>query len=1741
MDSPPVSRAGRTFWTVWNYITEVVARYLRPEPTNIVTNDTSSEQEATGERNTDDQGDDEKNEIKSTKLTHECGSEVQQRGSVVVSEQSNVSIGAGLGRENMQNTEHSSRGSEIESTPDDDELEQETNRNTTQNDTKEELNEGKELQLDLLTEIQFLLKEPTSEMIKGQGEHWKIESYNNAELNRSTVAISKQEGVKISAEAIEEFQCVEDGNKTEESKIKRDDELHLEESPNRPSVCVEPALLLDNYDVYGENKDRVKKHDAQSTEDGKMESFSEIYGEDETIVPFMETEDTWKQSESTEFLGNDNREDLCVTTDEFNQGDVKVKFVGNMEELLKTEEREDGKNAIQVIDRRLQEQMLEGAEHCVSHFRLYEQTNENLDLEINSEPLVLCEGFSDEERKLGRGQDIFASEAELELQMSHDNKRCSMSNDEITVAIDEQRVVGNIERIVNTALEQQQEGVPEDRGIRTEDLGSSEIEDDVVDTATKKGTEEVKDKVTGPNSFCDQERNVEVEENQQSQVNISIEVKSSDNEVEGTVMSLREAVGKNNTVEIRGGEKYISPGLCQEPVVAQELKRVACERIQEEIPEYNNGKELKKDTVPGIIGMCDEKLVTPLQEECIESDCKDFESVVNTATCLKSDNSQPSEVMDEKKKLKTVEGLFVVGELKNDSDPRVERNKEKVENAPVETKRRESVLLNETEVKTLQELPKTEAKSQPMENALELSDDTSETEVCSSDETLRVEAGSSIKTEDVEAQLTEEWMESNTAGTEFGDVKETQAKITEVSTEAEPIEYTEVGDAGSMQESTETNLRLLRENVDVVKSKPLVESETVKSLEINAELLEESEDLLREQEAVLLTEKKAVLNESLETVDGFIDQSSQSVPKLKGSLEAYSFCGEVVQLEDTSDELSGGSDHIKPMGMEDLVAFGAGEESEDEMGNTYETDADKLNVGIDTLALRETQSGTVDTEARILLETTSNESELFEELSETEISDTGLQTDKEVKREMIEVEASMKTEIKEFVDSEAVVSVEMEDGLVRTVEVLPEEVLSKFEASQEIIKLHDTSEDVGETEPGFSEEMEDNSVENRYASQEDLEKDILDVRTEQVSIEILEAKPGLSAMSGESLENEAKLQTTDTGFIEDIDIVFPVDTEKIDSGLLGKSDAKNTLKIITNVGLPMGSRDKESVLSETDLDSSDDKLSEAQLHEESVYNDTGLQEANTDLSDVEESVLSEEIVDSVLAKKTNGTDTEFVKDYELGLFEQMVKTDATLKKPKAEISDVENKIGLSEEIIDAGLAEKTNWTKTDFVKNKEVGQSEKSLDSEAGLHKTKPEIPDLEGVSGLSEENTGAGSSYKPNLSETEFVKEVGLSVESVDCNELNTEIPDVEKVFGLSEEIIEDELTEISIGVDTELIKPKEFGLSKGPLDTEAALQVTNTEIPDVEKESGLSEGTVDKTPGVNTELVKNTEAELMIGLEAEISDESTEFESRLLEKTEENTPKKSLENKVELSSESDEKGALEREEVVDTGPGIVKQLDFGSQAPLLEVEVGEIKKPQVGWPEETAERDAGVPVEKRGDDSKTGISSPSETENVYQNLLLQFDDYALDVTAQKDRIALKNPQARPPMDPHTLLKMPSLEPSPSKPIAPMTTRSPIGIPMGGMGGIRLKLPGVGAGLPVLRKTEKGVRCETNTENVPQESETKPEVRAESLKEEETKTDPEERKAKWTPPRMPGFGNPLMMNELKNKLKKTTKDKGND
>ncbi|XP_034165189.2 trichohyalin isoform X2 [Pangasianodon hypophthalmus] len=183
------------------------------------------------------------------------------------------------------------------------------------------------------------------------------------------------------------------------------------------------------------------------------------------------------------------------------------------------------------------------------------------------------------------------------------------------------------------------------------------------------------------------------------------------------------------------------------------------------------------------------------------------------------------------------------------------------------------------------------------------------------------------------------------------------------------------------------------------------------------------------------------------------------------------------------------------------------------------------------------------------------------------------------------------------------------------------------------------------------------------------------------------------------------------------------------------------------------------------------------------------------------------------------------------------------------------------------------------------------------------------------------------------------------------------------------------------------------------------------------------------------------------------------------------------------------------------------------------------------------GRPGLKRGFEKMAG-DNDEDKPGVLTDLLLPSQASSLDFTVQKSKIAVKNPLVRPPKDPRTLINMASVEPlTPPQPSQPgFLKKSHIqGPSVPSKGVIGFKLPGLGAGFPALRKTEAGrkIRDGEDSESVTsQKSDSGSQSTDDNVKQETSPPKP-----KWTPPRQPGMGSPLMMAELKSKLKKPAKE----
>ncbi|XP_059180978.1 microtubule-associated protein 1B [Centropristis striata] len=220
-----------------------------------------------------------------------------------------------------------------------------------------------------------------------------------------------------------------------------------------------------------------------------------------------------------------------------------------------------------------------------------------------------------------------------------------------------------------------------------------------------------------------------------------------------------------------------------------------------------------------------------------------------------------------------------------------------------------------------------------------------------------------------------------------------------------------------------------------------------------------------------------------------------------------------------------------------------------------------------------------------------------------------------------------------------------------------------------------------------------------------------------------------------------------------------------------------------------------------------------------------------------------------------------------------------------------------------------------------------------------------------------------------------------------------------------------------------------------------------------------------------------------------------------------------------------------VSDSPDEIKRVDSGRSRSSSEASIEEEVLKESSSQDDTktkSERRLSSPDEPRpgsSDDIDESLTGLNRTEVTKSEDEMQVDSFVLDFTVQRSRIAVKNPRVRPPKDPRSLLHMPSLDPTPSPHLA---AKVPAGVPLGGLG-IGIRLPGLGAGFPVLKKTKPQVADENSPDTLSKE--TVPEEKSDAPKQDEA-----QHKPKWMPPRHPGFGNPLM-SELKNKLKKPTKD----
>lgn len=281
----------------------------------------------------------------------------------------------------------------------------------------------------------------------------------------------------------------------------------------------------------------------------------------------------------------------------------------------------------------------------------------------------------------------------------------------------------------------------------------------------------------------------------------------------------------------------------------------------------------------------------------------------------------------------------------------------------------------------------------------------------------------------------------------------------------------------------------------------------------------------------------------------------------------------------------------------------------------------------------------------------------------------------------------------------------------------------------------------------------------------------------------------------------------------------------------------------------------------------------------------------------------------------------------------------------------------------------------------------------------------------------------------------------------------------------------------------------------------------------------------------------------------EGTESDTQMLKDEMEHECRSVVESETDMNEETELNRAEESDGITETNSdnieeGVQKALkeDMGEEQDeadvqhmaAMQVESGETSRPDVRLVLKRKLEDAVAETEFLKGEQDLSAQLPAK------GITSQVQVSSLDFSIQKSRIAVKNPQVRPPKDPRTLLNLPSLEPTPrsapqqeSPPGQPDKKPPAFGVPLGGVGVIGVKLPGLGAGFPVLRKTNRGPKEEEKSESSPLQEKSETEKTEDTAEEVQTQSKP-----KWTPPKHAiGMGNPFMMAELKGKLKKPAKE----
>uniref|UniRef100_UPI0037E89EC0 enolase-phosphatase E1 n=1 Tax=Semicossyphus pulcher TaxID=241346 RepID=UPI0037E89EC0 len=547
--------------------------------------------------------------------------------------------------------------------------------------------------------------------------------------------------------------------------------------------------------------------------------------------------------------------------------------------------------------------------------------------------------------------------------------------------------------------------------------------------------------------------------------------------------------------------------------------------------------------------------------------------------------------------------------------------------------------------------------------------------------------------------------------------------------------------------------------------------------------------------------------------------------------------------------------------------------------------------------------------------------------------------------------------------------------------------------------------------------------------------------------------------------------------------------------------------------------------------------------------------------------------------ETTGEDTLKFLEAEVQKMPEMIDFEESVEAKNAEQSSNRTS-SLNEDVIESGLLKQSFEPEDVELENAEIDVEEAGYKVEQKAEEVEKQNKNVAEILELTVAGMVAEITAERNEEENALIARKGQLSDAEAADESESKLNDVpesertDSAIGLRQDVIDEETLDLWIRGSEDDKKQQQPELAPQMLPEIEPLNEEHVEISSVQSDTEMSSSTAESgfsdqsisewgTQNSESQLPKSTSTGSLQGVDdmlvdvsesaniSELSPQQHDFGSQETAEAEQDEEEESglqpesgkTQEKIDEDIETEEEIDAKLTDLASKNDQKDKSLtetnalfkDEKTKVESEHVEITASDSQEIKHAESARSRSGSEASSEEGIvSSESDSQDETESEKTLPTLertqpgdQTEVDGSVLDFTAQRFRIAVKNPQVRPPKDPRSLLHMPSLDPTPA---VRLPVKAPRGAPLGGMG-IGIKLPGLGAGFPVLKKTQRVVRDENSPESISQEPDAEPEEKTDPPKQDEA-----QHKPKWMPPRHPGFGNPLM-SELKTKLKKTTKD----